>query len=522
MSLLKNKKLIALQIFAGFFFLFNFQLKSGASSIYFAPCNYWKDNSPKTYDFNTQCISAYNKMMAMHFDEANVILQKEKKEHPNNLIPVFIENYEDFFRITFNEDVNELNKLEPNKEIRLAQLIQGPTSSPYYYYCKAEVELQWAMARLKFEQYSTAFFEIKKAYSELMLNKTKFPEFIANNKSLGLIHALIGTVPTSYQWAVSFMGFSGNVNQGMTELKSVLDPTKKSTYIFYDEARYLYMFLLFNLENKNADVWDICNATDFPDVKTNPLACFMKGYFARKAGKNDDAISILSNQNFGIGVFKIFYLDYLLGCSKLNRLDVDSNVPLERFITNFKGLNYLKDAYQKLGWFQLSMNSNYDKYDYYLNFCKTKGAKFIDSDKQAFNEATTETAPNITLLKSKLLFDGGYFQQAISLLAGKSTKDFLLKKDQIEFTYRAGRIYHEWGKPNDAKGYYVATINLGGKEIYYFAANAALELGYIYEAENDLTKAKYYYQKCLDMPNTEYKNSLDQKAKAALNRLNSK
>ena len=54
---------------------------------------------------------------------------------------------------------------------------------------------------------------------------------------------------------------------------------------------------------------------------------------------------------------------------------------------------------------------------------------------------------------------------------------------------------------------------------YYFAANAALQLGIIYEKQADFKKAAEYYELAQSMENVEYKNSINQKAKAGLNRI---
>ena len=75
------------------------------------------------------------------------------------------------------------------------------------------------------------------------------------------------------------------------------------------------------------------------------------------------------------------------------------------------------------------------------------------------------------------------------------------------------------GKADSALLYYRRAIDKGKDIPRYFAANSALESAKIYEAKGEKDKAKYYYNLCLSFPNHEYKNGLDQKAKAGLNRL---
>ena len=208
----------------------------------------------------------------------------------------------------------------------------------------------------------------------------------------------------------------------------------------------------------------------------------------------------------------------MLGLAKLRGLKTDADDNIQRFLQSFKGENYIKDAYQKLAWHSL-VHDDLDGYRDNMTLCKDNGTTTIDDDKQAQKEAENGKVPNVVLLRARLLFDGGYYKEAIKLFEGKSTDDFEILKDKVEFTYRAGRIFHEWGKPDDAIGYYYATIKNGADLPHFYAANACLQLGYIFEQEGNLDKAKYYYKKSLSYKDHEYKSSLQQKAKAGLNRI---
>jgi hypothetical protein len=43
----------------------------------------------------------------------------------------------------------------------------------------------------------------------------------------------------------------------------------------------------------------------------------------------------------------------MLGMAKLHRLDPDADLYLKSYLRQFKGRNYIKEAYQKLAWSQL-------------------------------------------------------------------------------------------------------------------------------------------------------------------------
>jgi tetratricopeptide (TPR) repeat protein len=125
--------------------------------------------------------------------------------------------------------------------------------------------------------------------------------------------------------------------------------------------------------------------------------------------------------------------------------------------------------------------------------------------------------PNIILLKARLLFDGGYYNKAKNLLLTdiNGFKD----DDIIERYYRLGRIAQKSGDIDEAKLYLKKTIETGKNSTRYFAGNAALQLGIIYEKENNFEKAKHYYNICRTLDFDEYETSIKEKAKQGLERV---
>jgi tetratricopeptide (TPR) repeat protein len=184
-------------------------------------------------------------------------------------------------------------------------------------------------------------------------------------------------------------------------------------------------------------------------------------------------------------------------------------------------MNQLRSAYQKLAWINLLLG-NKKKYIDWIHYCKTTGANLTDEDKEATEEFRTGDAPNPVLLRSRLLFDGGYYKEALNEIAGKSIHYFPRFKDQLEVTYRLARIFQRLSLNDKAIPLFEETIKNGASSKYYFAANSALLLGNTFEEKNESDKAENYYRICLSMRNHGYQNSIDQKAKAGLARLNVK
>ena len=90
-----------------------------------------------------------------------------------------------------------------------------------------------------------------------------------------------------------------------------------------------------------------------------------------------------------------------------------------RVLVQFKGKNYIKEAYQKMGWNAL-IAGDMSRYKFYMERVKLYGDDVIDDDKQVPLEAESGIPPNVTLLKARLLFDGGYYKTAIGQLEGLS------------------------------------------------------------------------------------------------------
>ncbi|MBK8566898.1 MAG: hypothetical protein IPN76_27125 [Saprospiraceae bacterium] len=125
-------------------------------------------HAKKRFEWTPALRAAYDKTLSLRFKEAETDLGAIRTKDPDNLLVLHVENYLDFFRVYINEEITEFKKLEKNKDKRLEIIMeQGDKSSPYYLYLQADIRLQWAIARLKFEEYSTAFFETNKAYKLL-------------------------------------------------------------------------------------------------------------------------------------------------------------------------------------------------------------------------------------------------------------------------------------------------------------------------------------------------------------------
>lgn len=470
------------------------------------------------FNYSQRARDAYEYALALRFGEARELLRKLKKEEPGNLAVYHIENYIDFLTVYINEDEAEYKRLRVNRDLRLAQVEKGNSSSPYYLFVQADIRLQWALVRLKFDDYLGAFTEVNRAYKLLARNQERFKDFMPTYKDLGILHAMVGTIPDNYRWGLKLLSnLDGTIEQGRRELERVLDYSRDHDFIFAKETAALYSLLLLHLENNEEAAWqNICRAG--LDPRTNLLHCFVKANIAMRTDHNDEAISLLMQRPKGNAYFPFHYMDFMLGNAKLRRLDDDADIYIRRFVEQFKGKNFIKEAYQKLAWYELTRDDPAG-YRRYMQSCLTEGNTIVGSDDSAFREAKEQVPPDPSLVRARLLFDGGYFNQAYWLLSRKNEADFSGKHSKLEFFYRMGRVLHGKGDYPEALEYYERTIKEGRDEPYYFACNAALQSGMIYEKRGQREQAIRYYNTCLSIKPEEHRTGLHQRAKAGLMRM---
>lgn len=474
------------------------------------------------FDFNTTARAAYDKLLNLRLKEAKTQIANFRRNEPDNLIGVFLENYQDCITAFVDDDESRYRQLSKQMNGRLDKISKGDRNSPYYLYCQGEIRLQWAALRMRYGDYLTGASDVKQGYALLEENAKRHPEFVANLKMLGLLHAVVGNVPDEYRWAVrGVSGISGTIEQGVGELEQVIQYAKTHPeYPFKEEGIAVYAFLLLHLNNQSDQAWQTLQSSGL-DPKTNPLVSVAMANVGMKTGRNDDAIRLLQQCPTGAEYHPFPYRHFQLGIAKLNRLDTDANQPLETFVYTFHGEFGLKEAHQKLAWYAL-MKGDQQGYWNHLYQAKIRGSNRSDTDKAADREANTGEMPDVRLLKARLLFDGGYYQRAYDELRGHAGDYAQHRKHNIEYQYRMGRVCHKMGKSAEAIKWYGMAIAAGEKEPWYFACNAAYQTGLLYEDRREWANARTWYQRCLKIQPDEYAASLHARAKAGLNRIKKK
>lgn len=475
-------------------------------------------NQARTVELNPRLERAYHHIIHLDFNAGQILLNAEKKTFPDNYLVPYLENYIDFFTLFINEEVELFEKRKKRQDERINIIKRGDSSSPYYLFCQAEILLQWSLIRLKFEYYSQAIYDINKAIKLLEKNQVLYPDFIANKKSLSALHALIGTIPPRFKRLLGYVShFNGTIEQGYEEICSVVQVSRAENSIYYEEAIAIKALIELHLLNEGDRAYETIQKTTL-DPRYNPLTCFLLSNIAHKSAKNDEAITYLEQFQASKTQYSMHYLDYLLGIYKLNRLDSDAATYIRKYLNYFDGVNYIKEAYQKLAWYECAITHDLVAYEKNRQYCLIKGSDVVDEDRQAESWAKNAVVPNPYLLRVRLLSDGSYYERAIGVLNQINTTS-LSEVEILEYWYRQARLHQALHKNDLAIRMYKMVLSQPVNTAYYYRTASALYAAQIYEEEGKGQDALNLYQICLESKTDQYENSLHQKARVGIQRI---
>jgi hypothetical protein len=469
------------------------------------------------YQWTPRTQKIYESITSLRIPEARTLISQDKKANASNLIYQLLESYADFYQLFLNENKAEYSRMYPAFEQRIQLLEAGPKQSPYHLYSLALAHLHKSLIAIRFNKNLEAALDFRKAFLLFKENKKAYPNFSPNDVYLGLMTTVIGTIPKGYQWMASLLGMSGKITEGNALVLKYINSKDAYANQCRNEALFVYPYLIMNFEGNKKKTFDFIENTAY-DFTNNHLHAYMATNLYLNNQQSQKALQIASNLNPANTYLDLPFWQLEMGYAYLNELKLDAaKNALQQFINRFKGQFYVKDAFEKLSWIAY-IQGDQAKANAYRSNVLSKGNDITDADKQALQNAKKRTWPHPILLRARLLSDGGYQQQALAILAGKTSKDFDKDIDRTEFAYRLGRIYELAGQIDQAIPFYTSAIEKGSNQPEYFAARAALQIGLIYEQKGNPSQAITFFNTCLEMKNHAFKNSLDQKAKTGIQR----
>lgn len=471
-------------------------LSGFANPLHFPPDVQWSFDEP------TQQV--YNMVLNLEIDDARLRIPTPETAQQQYVIALA-----DALELLITEDGEKFSDYEE----RFNQLLERKTklTSPEDLFLQAEIRLQWCFVYLKFGHEFDAALNLRQAYFTIQEIKTRFPRFEAVKKTSGVLEVLVGSVPQKYNWVLGLLGMEGSTKKGMDELDALRKSAGPLTFETSVIIALLQGFLFQQPETGLTSIRELLAKN--PDHK---LILFLGSALAIKSGQSKEAVTMLDSLGQQRQGLPIYYADYLRGELHLYKGEYLNSISSYRwFIQHYAGQNGVKDAYYKIGlcyW----LNGNTNDAQATFKQAKSEGKEASESDKYAARSLSEDELPHVQLTKARYATDGGYLDEATKILSSLSPSDLPTKRDQVEYLYRKARVAHKGNLLDDAKRFYQQCIELNSNESWYYAPNACLQLGYIYQQEGDLSLAKNSFMQALTYNRHEYKNSIDSKARSAI------
>ncbi|WP_375444314.1 tetratricopeptide repeat protein [uncultured Fibrella sp.] len=435
---------------------------------------------------------------------------------PVNGVQIYVADYADMIALLSSDDDRLLEKLSARESERLDQLEDLDEKSPYQRLLLAEVRLHWAFVKLKFGKETAASWGVIKAYKLLAENQRLFPGFLPTYKSLGVLRVMIGSVPTSYAWVPRLLGLRGTVSQGLADLQRA-----RHDSIFGAEAQLadllIRAYVLRFTESDEANLSRL--VAESPD---NLLVRFFAATTAMKNAKSEQALLWLTSRPTGSAYVSLPVIENLLGDIYLQKGQYAMALThYGSFLSVYRGQNLLKDSHYKR-FLCYWLAGDEDRARLELPRIISTGRTTVEADKAAQKVAETylktfPTQRQRVLMQARLASDGGFLDQAIAVMKPYTEATFQTVAERAEYQYRLGRIYQKQGNVPAAISAFERSIVLSDPDQLSFGATSALQLGYLFQQQRNVPKAKQAFEKALSYKHHEYKNSIDNKARAALN-----
>lgn len=466
----------------------------------------------KNWQFDPELEAIYKLTINLQTDRALSRLAKVN-DKDRELYKIYIQSLCETIDVLISEDQAKFDQLEKNFKIR-TKLLESRPQSAENLFLLAELALQKGFSLINLGQEFTAVFSIKQAYSYTQECLKKYPNFIPIRKTSGVLQVMVGSVPDKYEWFISLLGMKGSVKVGQKQL----DELRTSPVSLNLEATILY-YTIKGLINGQIDEASKGLSEKLKTDPNNRLIMFLAINMMMKNSQSEEAYKLIQHLDVNNTGLTLPYIEYLRGeiMMQKNRYE-EAIAAYQKFINIYTANSFKKDANLKIAlcyYFQ----GKWPQAKTYWDRANLIGKTKADPDVYAAAILADKPFPNEKILKARFYTDGGYFKEAKAMLQTILPSELKSHKEQVEYYYRKARLAHKTNDLSASKLFYVQSIDMTGDNPWYFGANSALNLGYIYQASNDLKNAKFYFEKALSYKRHEYKNSIDSKAKSALDQL---
>lgn len=459
-------------------------------------------------------IDAYNDILKLKIEKGRQTLSKISPNRKSLGHYYYVKSLADIIELLLDENESRYKEYDDLEDEYLKVIKEMDDDDPFKLFYISEIKLQWSLVKIQYGDELKAGIGLRSAWNSIQNNRDDFPNFNANYKTLGLLHVLFGSIPDGYQWILKLLGIKGNVQTGIDDLAKIPESSP-----FWLETQIVQSIVSVNILNKQKESITKLEKL-LSDNNDNLLLNYIYNTTLIKNSRSEEALHNLSRLLLlGDEYLFLSLIYYHLGEAYLYRQDYASAESFySKFLNEYKGINFVKDAWFKTG-LTYWLRNNEKSAEVTFEKADDTGKVFVSADKNADGTLDEDSYPNKDLMKIRLTTDGGYYDEAESILSNLNESMFESKKEKTIYYYRQARLKHKKDETEGAIYFYLYSIKKAGNENWYYAPNACLNTGYIYMERSNWEKARFYFNKALEYKKHKYKSEIDLKARTALQSL---
>ena len=458
---------------------------------------------------------AYAEVLKLRLATARELLRLELAATPAAPAPLLVANCADFAELVITQDAGRYQALVARQEAHLAALADAPASA-LRDYARAEITLHLGLSQLVFKHLIAGGFHLRRGFQQMEEVVRRYPSFAPARKTLGVCQFAVGSLPEGYHWLLRLLGLSADVDAGLKNLAfAAAQPGD-----FQLESQIYLALIREGYYKKTEEALRQAERLQAQQPDNLLFSYLLLGAHKRQH-HGDAALAAYRTRPTGPGYLAVAYLRHMAADLLLYQGDyAGSERENLAFLREYRGQHYLKDAAFKLylaAWLGGQPATVAARYRARIN---QPGPTDVEEDNYAQHYYQAAQALNPILTLARLQIDGGYNRLALATLRGFRATPTTLLRDRIEEPYRRARAYQGLERADSAQLAFERTLAVSGETApYYFAPQAALQLGYMAQEAGKKDLARSYFDKALHYPWHEYKNSTDTKANLALREL---
>jgi predicted negative regulator of RcsB-dependent stress response len=406
---------------------------------------------------------------------------------------IYLEHYIDFLKLLTYDAPLDAQTFPLLTNARLEQLSRLKRTNDIDA-CICQMYLHLSFANALKGDYMKSAKNVWQSYQRFEQLRKNDPSRLSpeTEKLEAIFKVMFEMIPQDYQWLASMMQMKGDIQTGFKGIDSYCSKISDNDGLLL-EGRLIEAMLhhYFDAHLKNFKLTALSDS--------NVLCCYLKAAIAVKSRQLFDYKNI--KPKFAI---QFPLLSYTLGRIALNSQDDKCLAYFDLFDQKYEGDSFKADINLRKAWYYKIVGTNENIEQYKRNISLLKHLPTV-ADKQAVKEIELVDTYPVFLLKSRLLFDGGFYQKALETLETAN-------EVSCEYYYRLGRIHQELGNKNKAIENFGLCISNNNKPLRYFAANAALQMALIEFENANFSLALKHLDQCEQLNMDEYKEDIKNSA----------